>query len=123
MDADRSTMWARFAVADPLVGTRWLAAAIGPTSLDGDPRPGIAFEDEGRVTGHTGVNRFAGTYTVAGHRLAFGPLEMTGAAGPPEAMQLERRFVATLSGPCSFQVSPHDLTIKGDAEPIWFRPL
>lgn len=55
----------------------------------------LIFED-GRIAGFGGVNRYAGEYTLAGEELVFGPLAVTRMAGPPEAMESERRYLDAL---------------------------
>jgi heat shock protein HslJ len=106
---------------DPHQGTRWVAASIGSDPVVGEWYPSLAFEDDGRVIGHTGLNHFAGDYTVEGHRLALGPLRMTRTDGPPDAKAQELRFIAALSGPCAFEVD-QNLTIRGDRGPVRFLP-
>jgi lactoylglutathione lyase len=68
-------------------GTEWvLAGGEGQT---------LVFED-GRIAGFGGVNRYAGEYTLEGEELTLGPLAVTRMAGPPEAVESERRYLDAL---------------------------
>jgi|Tabmets5t2r1_1033131.scaffolds.fasta_scaffold01094_5 heat shock protein HslJ len=63
--------------------------------LAGGEGQALVFED-GRIAGFGGVNRYAGEYTLEGEELRLGPLAVTRMAGPPEAMESERRYLDAL---------------------------
>ena len=77
-------------------------------SIDGrpttDPKPHISLGEDGRLTGTTGVNRISGTYVAEDELLRIVGTGMTRMAGPAEAMEQERRFLAALEGWQAFQV-------------------
>ena len=52
-----------------------------------------------RLSGRAGCNRFSGTYSITGDRLAVGPLATTRMACPEPAMRHERRVLEILRGP------------------------
>lgn len=52
----------------------------------------MVFAPDGRVSGSSGCNRYSGYYTLAGERLAIGPVAMTRMACVPAVMDIERRF-------------------------------
>jgi lactoylglutathione lyase len=68
-------------------GTEW--------KLEGSEGQTLVFEN-GRIAGHAGVNRYAGEYTLRGGELTLGPLAVTRMAGPPAAMESERRYLDAL---------------------------
>jgi heat shock protein HslJ len=86
-----------------LVGTWRLESLQGeaidpPASMDAET-PSVALAADGSVTGTTGVNRLTGRVEAAGlgsDALGFAPLATTRRAGPPAAMELERRFLQVL---------------------------
>jgi putative lipoprotein len=94
-----------------LVGRTWRL-----TEIDGEPSPArppveIAFEDDDRVHGTAGVNRFTGSCRVGAAFVEFGPLAMTLMAGLPEAMALENAVLQVLSGHQPLAVTGDALTI------------
>ncbi len=61
-----------------LAGTHWRLVSIGGVAADVDRRePFILLDAEGRVTGGTGCNSFAGGYVVDGGFLTFGRVATT----------------------------------------------
>ena len=69
----------------------WKLREIGGQEIPAPLEAKFALEPEGRVHGHSGVNRMSGTWTLDGDTFRFGPLATTRMAGPPEAMELESR--------------------------------
>jgi len=91
----------------------WLLTRIGgPGGEDlaagGGKPPSLHIGEDGRVSGFSGVNRFAGTTELAALRegkLALNtPLAVTRMAGPPAAMDLEKRFLTALEQARSFRI-------------------
>ncbi|MEM9255915.1 MAG: META domain-containing protein [Pseudomonadota bacterium] len=75
------------------------------TSLQGEPPPQLPrpatliIDDQGNVGGSGGINQFRArldTAALAEGRLVITPGPTTLAAGPPEAMAFERRYLQTL---------------------------
>jgi heat shock protein HslJ len=81
----------------------WRLVEIAGQQVDPDAPNEIRFVD-GQVSGRVGVNRFTGSYTVAGDTIEFGPAAATRMAGPPELMDLEDRFLAALQGEHPVQI-------------------
>ncbi len=98
-----------------VAGTSWRLGAINDVEAPGEERPTIDFHADGTVSGGAGVNRFRGTWTQIVDLLEFGPLTVTRMAGPPEAMDLETRFLAVLSGRCRATVDGDRLTLEGES--------
>ena len=70
------------AVAPPLVGTEWVAIGInngrgGVVSAVEGARVTAIFDDERRVAGSGGCNRFMATYEVEGGAIRVGPVAGT----------------------------------------------
>ncbi len=90
-------------VEDPLselVGT-WSLAALGgePVNEAGDPDLQLTISPDGDVSGFSGVNRFTSRLdldSLYAGRMEFAPIASTRMAGPPEAMELESRFLRAL---------------------------
>ena len=57
----------------------------------------MQFRSDGKVGGHSGCNRFTGTYTQKDDALKMGPLATTRMACRPEVMERERQFLTMLS--------------------------
>ena len=57
----------------------------------------VQFRSDGKVGGHSGCNRFTGTYTQKDDALKMGPLATTRMACLPEVMERERQFLTMLS--------------------------
>ncbi|MEW1954429.1 META domain-containing protein [Terrabacter sp. NPDC080008] len=92
----------------------WVVEAIAgvPTS---EPRPSISLGEGGLLTGTTGVNRLVGTYVAEAERIKVEGTGMTRMAGPPEAMEQERRLLRALEGWQSLRIGNDRLHI-GPAE-------
>ncbi len=71
--------------------------------------------EDGRVSGTGGINRLMGSYMLDGSSLSFGPLATTMMAGPPEAMEEERRFLADLALVTQWSVDGDELVL-GDSD-------
>ena len=90
--------------------TAWVVESIAgqPTF---DPKPQISLTEDGRVLGTTGVNRISGRYEAHNETVRITGAGMTRAAGSPEAMDQERRFLQTLEGWNAFHVSDNRLEL------------
>jgi heat shock protein HslJ len=52
----------------------------------------VQFRSDGKVGGHSGYNRFTGTYTQEDEALTMGQFATTRMACQPEVMERERQF-------------------------------
>jgi len=78
----------------------------------------IQFRD-GRAAGHSGCNRFTGSYTLEGESLKFGPLASTKMACTPEHMEQERAWFQMLEQVRGFEATHLVLKLKaGDGKVI-----
>ena len=94
---------------------------VGRRATPAERPPVLRFDHGGRVTGTTGVNRLAGSWTLADGVLTLGPLAMTRKAGPPERMAVEAALVAALDAPLA--VAPAGDGIRlGGAGGLVLRP-
>jgi len=99
-----------------IVGTSWVVQELGG-AVTSDPKPELAFGDDGRLTGTTGVNRVMGRYEVAEGLLTVADAATTRMAGPPEAMGQEERLLALLDAPQALVVTGDRLEV-GDGETL-----
>ena len=99
-----------------VAGTSWVVQELGG-AVTSDPKPELAFGDDGRVTGTTGVNRFTGRYEVAEGLLTVADAATTRMAGPPEAMEQEQRLLALFDAPRAFVMTGDRLEV-GDGETV-----
>ncbi|NJN48272.1 MAG: META domain-containing protein, partial [Candidatus Competibacteraceae bacterium] len=76
-----------------LPGTEWQVKEIAGKQAEAKGKALIRFEEDGRVTGHTGCNPFTGTATLADDKLKFGPLATTRRACKPELLQQAVKFL------------------------------
>src|SRR5210317_1960312 len=86
---------------DRIVGMQWILKEMTVEGkeyeLTGE-KPFIKIDDDGKISGFAGVNRFFGSADIDDEGTvtfpsAFGSTRM---AGPPEQMKLENAFLATL---------------------------
>ncbi|MCA9792151.1 MAG: META domain-containing protein, partial [Candidatus Eremiobacteraeota bacterium] len=82
--------------------------------LGGKPVTGIElnFDENGLLTGTTGVNQLSGSYQSEGNFVSFPPLVTTKMAGSPEAMQNEQALVEALGKVTSFALEGQRLLFK-----------
>src|SRR5262245_50514931 len=86
-----------------LAGSEW-----GPA---GNGEQYIQFR-EGQVAGHSGCNRYTGTFTAKGETLTFGSLASTKMACTPERMEQERAWFEMLKKVRGFEATHLVLKLK-----------
>ena len=87
----------------------------------GASRPTLELGQDGRLSGVAGLNRFTGRLDPASWlKGGFepGPLATTRMAGPPEAMDLEQRFLGLLSRVDSFSLEDGALLLREGGETL-----
>ncbi len=84
--------------ADLLTGRTFRVGSLEGLPALETPTAEITFGVDGRLTGSATVNRINGTYRLEHGVLLCGPLASTMMAGPPDAMDQERRVCALLAG-------------------------
>jgi heat shock protein HslJ len=98
-----------------LAGTHWRLVSVGSVAADLSRRePFILLDADGRLSGGTGCNRFAGGYVVDGGYLSFGQVATTRmyCAG---VWEQERAILAALPQVTRWQVSGDRLELAGDS--------
>ena len=90
-----------------LAGSEW-----GVAGETGKSARFVQFRSDGKLGGHSGCNRFAGTYTQKDNTLTMGPFATTRMACQPEVMERERRFLAMLSNVRHVEGAHLKLTLK-----------
>jgi heat shock protein HslJ len=92
----------------------WALRELDGLLLDTTARPPtLRLESEGtRASGYAGCNRMAGTYSMAGDTLMFGPLALTRMACPD--MDIETRYTAALAAGRSYRVEDGQLVLLAD---------
>jgi heat shock protein HslJ len=100
-----------------LAGTAWLLAEMpGATTMAGPRGPlSLSFDDSGRASGNSGVNRFSAAAQADATRLVFRSAISTRMAGPPDAMALESLFLARLQQTASWQIDGGRLSLRDAA--------
>jgi heat shock protein HslJ len=91
-----------------LPGTAWQVEDIAGHGVVDRAPAFIRFQEDGRVSGHTGCNPFTGTATLAGNKLKFGPLATTRRACKPAFLDQAVKFLKA-----SEQVRRFDLDKNG----------
>jgi heat shock protein HslJ len=93
------------------------AAAIDSVDLSGFGIT-IAFTDTD-VSGSSGVNRYAGTFTSSPEgAMDVGPLAVTAMAGPEDAMRAEQAYLALLDTVTGYTVTDAELDLYVDEQEV-----
>lgn len=86
------------------------------TNLNGQmvstARPPTMIFSKGKLSVFGGVNKLAGSYALVRESVILGDIVSTMMAGPPELMELEDSFVATLAKVDGFTVAGNELTLS-----------
>ena len=109
----------RPAVAVPLVGTEWVAIGInngrgGVVSVVEGARVTAIFDDEGRVAGSGGCNRFMATFEVDGDAIRIGPVAGTRmiCAEPEGVSEQEGSYFAALERASTWTIREGRLQLR-----------
>jgi 5'-nucleotidase len=100
-----------------LKGTAWTLIeleGVAVTVTPGRAVPTLTLDAAApRASGHSGINRYFGSYELDGAALRFGPMAGTRMAGPPEAMTAESAYLKALSAVTSWRVEGRLLELRG----------
>lgn len=125
-NSDNSSENSRNAHLGRLDGT-WRLTHIDGQSVEvpsGAQNPTIVFNDNGNLTGNTGLNSMSGTYTTKSrydNNITFSPIATTKMAGDQSAMDLERRYNDALTRVDTVRVDGDRLIMKdGDQQVLRF---
>ncbi len=98
-------------------GREWRVEQIGGEPIEIARPPTIRFDTDGRFAGSTGVNRMFGSYEVTDGVLRTSAAGTTMMAGPPEDMEVERRFLDAFGTGGAIEVAGDTLRIgTGDSQ-------
>lgn len=102
-----------------LVGPRWTLVAGAVDSVDLSSFGITATFTETDVSGHAGVNRYAGPYSVGpGDAMDVGAVASTRMAGPEDAMRAEQAYLATLETVTAYGVTGTRLVLFAGAQEV-----
>lgn len=87
-----------------LRGSEWRLTRLGDQTIEAEAM--IAFGSDGMASGHSGCNRFSGSFTEDRETITIGPLASTRMACPGELMTLETDYLQAL-GTATTVVSRH----------------
>jgi heat shock protein HslJ len=93
----------------------WKLTKLGDESPAADLMLTLSVAADGKVSGSSGVNRFAGK--LSDEKKLFGPLVMTRRAGPPEAMAVETAYTKALDAATRFEIKDDTLTVFAADKP------
>ena len=102
--------------ASPLDGSRWRGAWSEPAAA------ATLHFDGWRLSGHSGVNQYAGGYETPPGTIVVGPVMATRMAGPEPAMAVERELFELLAGSRPYARSEGELRIGAGAAARRFVP-
>lgn len=110
-----------------LAGTSWALSRLNDHAVvppAGARRPFIAFDQDGRLSGFTGVNRIGGHPAVQGDLIDFGRLSATRMAGPAELASLENDFLDGLRRTNAWHTDgPRLVLLEGKTVVAVFDPI
>jgi len=105
-----------FMAVPRLDGTEWTLTAIGDTPTAADSQLTIRFDEEGRVSGETGCNRFMGSYRLNELSLTISQLASTRRACPSAALsQQEQAYLRALESVESYRAGRGQLVLITDS--------
>ncbi len=104
------------AAAQQLAGSEWRPTKIGDIKVPAGSEMFVRFGGEGKLEGHSGCNRFFGTFKLAGDGIEIGPLGVTRmACSEPAVMEREVRFLEALQNARQFMRDRSDLSLTDNA--------
>ena len=107
-----------------LAGSEWKLADLCGEAVAEDAGMTLSFLEEGRVAGGASVNRYNGPFLLADDGVEAGPFATTRMAGPPEAMERERAYLAALAAAKSVSTIGGDqlvIAVDGRELPLRFE--
>lgn len=94
------------AMAQTLTGGEWRVVDLAGGALPEGVSPTLTFAAEGRVAGHSGCNRFTGSWAQDGTALTFGAMASTRMACDAPRMETETRMLEALGTVTSVALTP-----------------
>ncbi|MGH6921352.1 MAG: META domain-containing protein [Geminicoccaceae bacterium] len=99
------------ASAAELAGSEWRPVKIGAAPWPEDSGALVRFESDGRLAGHSGCNRFMGSYVLVGDTIEIVPLAATRMMCPGPVMEHERLLFDVLESARTFSRNRTELTL------------
>ena len=101
----------------PLEGTTWVLSADAPLGVALEAIAVTAQFQDGRLSGHSGCNRYTAPYEVDGDSLSIGPdIGGTSMACPPAQMAVEQAYLGRLPQVTAFAIDGTTLTMTDDQD-------
>lgn len=79
-----------------MVGTAWTCVEIEGVEVPAADAPTLRFDDDGRIGGSGGVNRYGAEIRRTGSSIEIAPIVSTKMAAEPARMELESRYFEAL---------------------------
>lgn len=106
----------------PLEGTTWVLSADAPLGVALEAIAVTAQFQDGRLSGHSGCNRYTASYTLDGDSLSIGPdIGGTRMACPPAQMAVEQAYLGRLPQATGFAIDGTTLTLTDDQDKTILR--
>ncbi len=86
-----------------LWGTSWKLVSIGGVHLPAGVGVSLDLTPD-EASGRSGCNHYAGSYTVDGRAITFGPMSVTRMACPEPLMSVERAYLAALASATTWAI-------------------
>lgn len=108
----------------PEPGSRWRLARLGEQSALADVEVTLVFEEEGKISGSAGCNRYFGEARLEQGRLALGPIGSTKRMCLGPGMEQETRYLRALAEAERLERTAKQLILRCGAElgPLVFEP-
>jgi heat shock protein HslJ len=106
----------------PLEGTTWVLSADAPLGVALEAIAVTAQFQDGRLSGHSGCNRYTASYALNGDSLSIGPdIGGTSMACPPAQMAVEQAYLGRLPQATGFAIDGNTLTLTDDQDKTILR--
>jgi len=106
----------------PLEGTTWVLSADAPLGVALEAIAVTAQFQDGRLSGHSGCNRYTASYTLDGDSLSIGPdIGGTSMACPPAQMAVEQAYLGRLPQVTAVAIDGTTLTMTDDQDKTILR--
>ena len=87
-----------------VTGIDWRPVTLGDETVDADTVRTLRFDDDGKISGHGGCNRYFASYEITGSGISIGPVGATRMACPEPEMILEQRLFDILDGTSAIEI-------------------
>ncbi len=114
-ELERRAVAVSASIPSVLAGSSWQVTSMRGVAVSAGARLSLAFDEAGRASGHSGVNRFSAGVKVDGSSMRFEQALSTRMAGTPEAMALERDFLSRLQNVDAWRIEGDRLVLRDAA--------